>query len=370
MVRWIGGPLQRRNLGVYGGLLLVLVMVSPVCAGDTLVSFAGEPFFIEKDGEYTVRLEVTPGVAIAGVQADVLFDPDVVEITGVTEGNLFSGYNTYFMASGISNEDGRLGRLASVITTPGGETDQTGIFAEIVFKGKEVGKAVLTIENLIVGDISGRAVESSCMPGRIRVTDMDMDDGDGDGITDEWERSHGLNSENGGDALLDRNSDGESNICEYEREFLTGVRGTATEAELGKWDAGGDGLVGLPEAVQGLQAAAGLRESELSKMTGDYSVPLGGDDTDGDGMPDAWESTFGLDPQDPQDALGDLDDDGLSNVSEYLREAWLAVEAEAEEEAREPWDVGNDGLMGLPEAIRALKIVAAVDVNGCRMIRY
>jgi len=41
-------------------------------------------------------------------------------------------------------------------------------------------------------------------------------------------------------------------------------------------------------------------------------------DADGDGMPDAWEATFGLDPDDPSDAALDTDADGLSNLQEYL----------------------------------------------------
>lgn len=42
-------------------------------------------------------------------------------------------------------------------------------------------------------------------------------------------------------------------------------------------------------------------------------------DNDGDGMPDDWESRYGLNPVDPTDAAGDLDGDGVSNLDEYLR---------------------------------------------------
>ena len=44
----------------------------------------------------------------------------------------------------------------------------------------------------------------------------------------------------------------------------------------------------------------------------------GGVDTDGDGMPDDWESRYGLSPINPSDNSGDLDHDGLSNLQEYL----------------------------------------------------
>ena len=41
-------------------------------------------------------------------------------------------------------------------------------------------------------------------------------------------------------------------------------------------------------------------------------------DTDRDGMPDAYESRVGLDPNDPSDAAMDADGDGYTNVEEYL----------------------------------------------------
>ncbi len=42
-----------------------------------------------------------------------------------------------------------------------------------------------------------------------------------------------------------------------------------------------------------------------------------GDDSDGDGIPDDWEITHGLNPNDSLDALLDLDRDGLTNLQEF-----------------------------------------------------
>lgn len=43
-------------------------------------------------------------------------------------------------------------------------------------------------------------------------------------------------------------------------------------------------------------------------------------DSDGDGMPDAWETSRGLNPRDASDAAKDRDGDGYTNIEEYLNE--------------------------------------------------
>src|SRR5262245_9068356 len=40
-------------------------------------------------------------------------------------------------------------------------------------------------------------------------------------------------------------------------------------------------------------------------------------DADSDGMPDAWETFFGLNPNNPADATADPDGDGLTNLQEF-----------------------------------------------------
>jgi hypothetical protein len=41
-------------------------------------------------------------------------------------------------------------------------------------------------------------------------------------------------------------------------------------------------------------------------------------DSDGDGMPDDWEKSLGLDPSDAGDGPRDRDGDGYTNLEDYL----------------------------------------------------
>ena len=43
-------------------------------------------------------------------------------------------------------------------------------------------------------------------------------------------------------------------------------------------------------------------------------------DADQDGMPDSWEKKHDLDPQDPSDASGDADEDGYTNIEEFINQ--------------------------------------------------
>ncbi len=47
------------------------------------------------------------------------------------------------------------------------------------------------------------------------------------------------------------------------------------------------------------------------------TIDLSTVDSDGDGLPDQWEQTYGLNPQDAADADADKDGDGFTNIEEY-----------------------------------------------------
>ena len=62
------------------------------------------------------------------------------------------------------------------------------------------------------------------------------------------------------------------------------------------------------------QNATGLTNSGYGTLAGG-TAPV---DTDKDGMPDAWETKYGLNPNDPSDATGDFDKTGYTNIEKYI----------------------------------------------------
>ena len=53
-------------------------------------------------------------------------------------------------------------------------------------------------------------------------------------------------------------------------------------------------------------------------------------DADGDAMPDIWEVTNGLDPNNPDDRNGDLDRDGYTNLEQYLNQLCCLLKGDSD----------------------------------------
>ncbi len=81
------------------------------------------------------------------------------------------------------------------------------------------------------------------------------------------------------------------------------------------------------------------------------AVSLQWPDTDGDGMPDAWERVQGLDPL-VADADGDLDGDGASNLDEYLA---VSDARDRRSTPSSPYRIDGVGIYELAKAIYRMR---------------
>ncbi len=167
-------------------------------------------------------------------------------------------------------------------------------------------------------------------------------DSDNDGMPDGWEYFYGLNPNDPSDAFVDSDGDGLVNLGEY--NFGTDPKLADTDADF------------LPDAQEaffgtnprdpdtdkdGLLDGREVWDKNLDGVPDGGFFPnwAGGDldndgfidgptdwDTDGDGMPDGFEvldawghiRSVSLNPYDPTDADDDPDNDGLSNLQEYM----------------------------------------------------
>ncbi len=127
----------------------------------------------------------------------------------------------------------------------------------------------------------------------------DPEDGDGDGMPDGWEEENGLDPDDPTDATEDPDQDNFDNLEEY-------------------------------------QGDSDPRDS--NSYPGSDSA-----DSDGDGMPDEWEESFELDPNDPTDATEDPDDDSFNNLEEYQSNT-NPRDSESFPGSEESNDSDNDGM--------------------------
>ena len=156
-------------------------------------------------------------------------------------------------------------------------------------------------------------------------------DSDGDGMADTWEDAHGLDPENGTDGGSDNDKDGLTNAQEYNN-------GTnSTDPNNPDTDGGG--------VYDGVEYYSGFNPNDPSD---DQYV-----DSDGDGMPDLWESEHGLEPAKPADAGEDKDGDSYNNLEEYKRDSdpndyWDPIRKETDDDGdADDMAMGVDNTMAL-----------------------
>ncbi|MFA4836234.1 MAG: cohesin domain-containing protein [Dehalococcoidia bacterium] len=130
-------------------------------SGTTAVNLSPSTQNVALNGAFTLDVIIAPQTAIAGAQFDLSFDPALVTVQNVQEGNFLkqNGAGTYFAAGTINNTAGTVTGVAGAITTPGQTVSAEGTFARLNFMAKATaGTASINLSNVVVGDINGDAV--------------------------------------------------------------------------------------------------------------------------------------------------------------------------------------------------------------------
>ena len=133
-------------------------------AEATTVSIATPSQSIDPGQQFTVSISVVPGTAIAGMQFDLSFDPSLVTVESVKEGDLLGqgGASTFFNSGKIDNQAGTVAGVFGAITSPGESVSTQGAFATITLTAKTQGESwPLSLSDVIVGDMNGNPVSVS-----------------------------------------------------------------------------------------------------------------------------------------------------------------------------------------------------------------
>lgn len=108
-----------------------------------------------------VNVIIDPSEPIAGVQFDLSFDPSLITVENITEGDLFDERNTYFINGTIDNTNGTITGVCSIVLGRGG-TMSSGTIATITLTVKEQNRIhpqTLCLSNVIVGSPDGKALQ-------------------------------------------------------------------------------------------------------------------------------------------------------------------------------------------------------------------
>jgi uncharacterized protein (DUF1800 family) len=121
-------------------------------------------------------------------------------------------------------------------------------------------------------------------------------DSDNDGMPDAWETTHLFNPSNAADAATDFDADGLSNL----KEFLAGTNPRDSDSD-------DDG------AADGMEVLHHTNPLSVSSVPAWFSFPGTIDDSNNDGLSDAWMLWSG---SKPRQAAADDDGDGMTNLQE------------------------------------------------------
>jgi hypothetical protein len=162
-----------RNLAIFLALSLVVLLPGATsAAGNAVVSVSAPADTLDPGEEFTVSINVEPNNAIAGMQFNLSYDPNIVTVDIITEGNMLNqgGASTYFNAGQIDNVAGTITGVFGAITSPGQTVAMAGTFAVITMTaGSAGGSCPLTLSNVVVGDAASQPIPVSVINGAIDV---------------------------------------------------------------------------------------------------------------------------------------------------------------------------------------------------------
>ena len=131
---------------------------------------------------FTLHLNAENITDLAGWQADITFDPAVLEATEVNEGDFLNTDKgtTFFQEGTIDNTAGKITGISAALISESGVSG-TGTLLSVTFIAKAGGETQVTLENFEFGSITGAIIPSAPIEITITVGDYPAWDVNQDG---------------------------------------------------------------------------------------------------------------------------------------------------------------------------------------------
>ncbi len=192
---------------------------STLDVSDIAFSLSTDTTSVYLDDAFTLRLSAKDITDLAGWQADVAFDPAVLEAVEVNEGDFLKaeGVSTFFGPGTIDNTTGKITNLSTARFKGG--VSGTGTLLSITFTAKATGKTSVTFGNFFAGSSGGDAISSEGPQIVITVEEsaFSTSDVNRDGqvnVLDLILVAQLLGSTTSGDSRADVNGDGTINVLD------------------------------------------------------------------------------------------------------------------------------------------------------------
>ena len=131
-----------------------------VLVPNTIFSISTDTQRIEIGTTFTVHLKAANVTDLGGWQTDVTFDPTVLKVNKVSEGNFLkqAGGDTYFERGTIQNQRGKIAGLWGLGDSRGGDSE--GTLLSIEFTALASGGTHVTLRNFRAGSSTGKPIAS------------------------------------------------------------------------------------------------------------------------------------------------------------------------------------------------------------------
>ena len=162
--------------------------------------------------EFTAIINITNAVDLAGAQLSLHFNPAVLEVSDIHQGDLLSGAGVFFQVEHFNSVPGEISGIRLVHTTG---VDGDGVLLKVDFKAKRTGVSTLQVRDLKLGNSTGVPIASEVVFGEVEVKARPDVTGDGQvNILDLVRIARHFGPASAAPAGLDVNSDGDIDILD------------------------------------------------------------------------------------------------------------------------------------------------------------